>query len=85
MAKQQQSPEGRAPDWHPIEAEINGVGSATSDERDQPRLIPRQGQGPRLRDKGGQHIDQYLMRLLRVGVKNAAEASLQRDQVCLCA
>ena len=39
------------------------------------RLIPRAGAGPKLRQSGNQ-IDEYLMRLLRVGAANEAEARL---------
>ncbi|KAK9837932.1 hypothetical protein WJX74_008050 [Apatococcus lobatus] len=80
MAGQATFAEASALDWEPSEAEGHAEGSEPNNQRDQPRLIPRQGQGPRLRGKGGQHIDQYLMRLLRVGFKKAAEASLHHDE-----
>lgn len=44
------------------------------------RLIPKQGAGPKLR-QSGQEIDEYLMRLLRVGAANEAEARLYAE-VC---
>ncbi|KAK9815576.1 hypothetical protein WJX72_006125 [[Myrmecia] bisecta] len=58
----------------------NREGSATSDENNHPRLVPVQGAGPRLRDHGGQQIDEYLMRLLKVGAANAAVAAMYRQE-----
>lgn len=40
------------------------------------RLIPRRGAGPALRSDGGHEIDEYLMRLLRVGAANEIEAAV---------
>ena len=40
------------------------------------RLIPRRGAGPSLRSDGGHEIDEYLMRLLRVGAANEIEATV---------
>ena len=41
------------------------------------RLIPKRGAGPALR--GGHEIDEYLMRLLRVGAANEKEARLYAE------
>ncbi|KAK9863062.1 hypothetical protein WJX84_002698 [Apatococcus fuscideae] len=60
-------------DWPPATVQKAGRGPGNSKERQPSRLVPRQGQGPGLRDQGGQHIDQYLMRLLHVGVQNAMQ------------
>lgn len=48
--------------------------SATSDEVDYSRIIPRLGAGPTLRQGTGPEIDEYLMRLLRVGASDCKEA-----------
>eukprot|EP00891_Asterochloris_glomerata_P005319 jgi/Astpho2/5319/Aster-x0673 len=56
--------------------ERNKEGSATSDERDHPKLVPRSGEGRR-----GQEIDEYLMRLLRSGAANAADATMYRQEL----
>lgn len=43
---------------------------------DHPRIIPRKGAGPMLRTGAGPEIDEYLMRLLRVGAANDDEARM---------
>ena len=40
------------------------------------RLVPRSGEG-----RSGQEIDEYLMRLLRSGAANAADATMYRQEV----
>ena len=45
------------------------------------RLVPRSGEGPSIRDRRGQEIDEYLMRLLRSGAANAADATMYRQEV----
>ena len=54
-------------------------GSATSDEVDHPRLIPKAGAGPALRRDGGREIDEYLMRLLRIGAASDLEAQVYAE------
>lgn len=41
---------------------------------DRPRIVPRMGAGPTLRMGAGPEIDEYLMRLLRVGAGDDNEA-----------
>ena len=70
-------------DWPPATVQKAGRDPGTSKERQPSRLVPRQGQGPGLRDQGGQHIDQYLMRLLHVGVQNAMQDFILGPEVGL--
>ena len=43
------------------------------------RLIPKAGAGPALRSDGGREIDEYLMRLLRIGAASDLEARVYTE------
>jgi hypothetical protein len=43
------------------------------------RLIPKAGAGPALRSDGGREIDEYLMRLLRIGAASDFEARVYTE------
>ena len=51
---------------------------------DHPRLIPKAGAGPALRRDGGREIDEYLMRLLRIGAASDLEARVYAEVRHVC-